>query len=1003
MRSSHFIRPRAGIILMTAISVVLFFLMLPGGQRVLALNGEEALSQYNLRVWQTRDGLPQNTVQAIAQTRDGYLWLGTQEGLVRFDGVRFQIFDRRNTPQMQSNFVRVVLESRHGGLWIATDGGLLHMRDGQFTSYTTRDGLAHNFVFALCETDDGSIWAGTVGGGLNRLSDGKFTHYSTEEGLLADVVVALHAGADGSIWVGTTKGLNRINGERIDSYTTADGLANNRVQAICDDGAGGVWVGTEGGLHHLIDARFKLYTKRERLTDDNIRALYQDGAGTLWIGTTSGGLNRFRESVFDSFTQRDGLSHNYVWSLSGDREGNLWVGTSNGLNRLADAKFTSYTKVHGLPAQGVWSVLEDHTGTVWVGTDSGGLSRLAGESFINYLAREGVPSGGVLSLYEDAAGDIWVGSLGVLLQFRGGRVRRTFTARDGLAGNDVRAICADAEGRLWIGTTGGLNKLEHGRLTRLTTRDGLANDSIRALHFDRAGHLWIATIGGGLDRLRDGVFTNYTTEQGMPSNSIRSIYEDADGTLWIGTNGGLVRLRDNSLTVYTSAEGMSDDTVMGMVEDDTGHFWMASNKGIFRTSKRGLEDFAAGRASKITGQSFGMADGMPSAECNGVSQPSAIKTRDGRLWFATVGGMAVVDPRKLRTNSLPPPVVIEEMLVDDKAVGDVAGRAAARVHLEPGAQRIEFHYTGLSYVAPEHVRFRYQLEGFDQVWIEVGTRRAAYYTNLPPGRYRFQVVAANADGVWNTVSKSIEFEVRPHFFQTRWFYALCVAATLALAWGLYLLRVRRIQRQFALVLAERTRVAREMHDTLIQGVVGASTLLEAVAGVLPQTTSPAYGYLERARDQLRQSLDEARRAVWDLRNPAAQTQDLATALRQTVENLAAGAAAEIEMEQTGRARRLTGARAESLLRVALEAVTNAVTHAGARRIKIQLHFDARSVRLSVGDDGRGFDASQTLASGGDNHHFGLVGMRERAEACGGHLTIESAPGSGTTIIATLPV
>ncbi|MDQ3438728.1 MAG: histidine kinase, partial [Planctomycetota bacterium] len=523
---------------------------------------------------------------------------------------------------------------------------------------------------------------------------------------------------------------------------------------------------------------------------------------------------------------------------------------------------------------------------MWVGTDGGGLSRLDGENFINLPGRGGLLNGGVLSLHEDAAGDLWVGALGALVQIRRARVLRVYTKRDGLSGNSVRAIVGDAGGRLWVGTNDGLNKLENGRLARLTMRDGMSSENVRALHVDRAGDLWIGTIGGGLDLLRDGEFTHYTTAQGMPSNGVRSIFEDKDGTLWIGTDGGLVRLRGGKITAYTSAVGMFDDTVMGVVEDGKGNFWMASNKGIFRTSKRGLEDFAAGRASRITGEVFGTADGMLSAECNGVSQPSAIRARDGRLWFATVSGAAVVDPRRLGAALPPPPVVIENMVVDDEQVKDAAG-----YKLAPGAQRIEFHYTGLSFIAPERVRFRYRLDGFDRDWVEAGTRRAAYYTNLPPGRYRFQVAAANGDGVWNAESKSIEFEVRPHFFQTRWFYALCAAATLALAWGLYLLRVRRIRRQFALVLAERTRVAREMHDTLIQGVVGASTVLEAVSGMLPRTTSPAYGYLERAREQLRQSLDDARRAVWDLRNPAAQTQDLATALRQTVESLAAGASA----------------------------------------------------------------------------------------------------------------
>ena len=997
MRSSHSIRPRAGIFLTTAIAAVLFFLALPGGQRVFALDGKRGLSQYSLSIWQTRDGLPQNTIQTLIQTHDGYIWVGTLEGLVRFDGVRFQTFDRRNTPQMLSNVVRALLESRRGELWIGTNAGLLRLLDGQFTAYTTDEGLSHNFVTVLCETGDGSLWVGTAGGGLDRLRDGKFTHYSTREGLSGDYITALHAGEDGSLWVGTTQGLSISRGGGFESYTTATGLANDRVQALCGDGAGGVWVGTDGGLQRLRDGEFTNYTGRDGLADGDIHALLRDREGSLWVGTSNTGVVRFRHGAFTSLTRSDGLSHNLVWSLCEDREGNMWVGTSNGLNRLADGKFTTYGVATGLPAEGVWSIFEDRAGAVWVGTDGGGLSRLESEKFVDVLPRDARLGGGVLSLYEDRAGDLWVGALGALVQVRRGQVFKVYTAREGLGGNSVRAIVGDSAGRLWVGTNGGLNRLEGGRLTRLTTRNGLSHDNVRALHFDRAGDLWIGTIGGGLDRLRDGEFTHYTTAEGLPSNGVRSIFEDEDGTLWIGTDGGLVRLRDGKVTAFTSAVGMFDDTVMGLIEDGDGNFWMASNKGVFRTSKRGLEDFAAGRAARITGEVFGTADGMLSAECNGVSQPSAIRARDGRLWFATVSGAAVVDPSKLGP-APPPPVVIENMVVDDEEVNDAAGR-----ELAPGAQRIEFHYTGLSFVAPERVRFRYRLEGFDRDWVEAGTRRAAYYTNLPPGRYRFQVAAANGDGVWNTENKSIEFGVRPHFFQTRWFYALCAAATLALAWGLYLLHVRRIRQQFALVLAERTRVAREVHDTLIQGVVGSTTLLDAVSGMFSTSPETARQYLDESRSQLRKSLDEARQAVWNMRRQTPGKGDLATALSGVVQRLTAGTHAEGRFKVRGTPRHLSTACEENLLRVGQEAITNAVNHAGPQLIEVELYYDPQFVQLSVEDDGHGFDLeAQNEMSDGNGHHFGLIGMRERAQKIGGQLIVHSAANEGTRVVARVP-
>ncbi len=796
----HFIRVKTLIILSVAGAFLLSAMVWQ--RAVLAHDQQKAMTQYGHDVWQVEQGLPQNSVQAILQTRDGYLWFGTQEGLARFDGARFTVFDKRNTPAIKHNNIHSLCEGRDGTLWIGTNGGLVRLKDGKFTSFTTQEGLSHDFINSVYEDQQGQLWIGTFGGGLDRFKAGRFTHYTTKEGLANDFVWAIHEGHDGHLWIGTNGGLDCFKEGRFTHYTTKEGLVNDFVWVIHESKDHSLWLGTNGGLSRFKDGQFTTYTKQDGLSHDVVKAIYEGEAGTLWIGTDGGGLNRFAEGKFSSFTAKEGLSNNFVIAIYQDREGSIWLGTyGGGLDRLRDSKFTNYSAKDGLAHDLARAIYESRDGSIWVGTQGGGVSRLKDGRFTNYTTQDGLADNVVMALYEDRAGHMWFGTNGGLSRFKDGRFTN-YSKKDGLSHDFVRAIYEDREGALWVGTRGGgLNRFKDGRFTNYLNQ-GFSSDVVRMIQEDRAGNVWIGN-NNGLTRFKDGQFTTYTTKDGLSHNSVYAVVEDADGTYWVGTyGGGLNRFKDGKFTRYTTKEGLFDDVVFQMLDDGRGNLWMSCNKGIFRVSKQELHDFAAGKINAITSVSYGISDGMSSSECNGSSQPAGWKTRDGRLWFPTIKGVAIIDPTNIEINRLIPPVIVEQVVVDSQAIA-----LPAQTTLPPGKGKFEFYYTGLSFLAPEKVRFKFKLEGFDQDWIDAGTRRIAYYTNLPPGNYRFRVMACNNDGVWNEDGAAFAFYLRPHFYQTYWFYALCVLAAALIGVGIYLLRIRQVkahERELVLLVSERT-------------------------------------------------------------------------------------------------------------------------------------------------------------------------------------------------------
>ena len=774
-----------------------------------ALDPAWAVTQYLVDVWQTDQGLPQNSVQAVLKTRDGYLWLGTQEGLVRFDGVRFTVFDRRNTPEIGHSSILSLCEDRSGALWAGTHGaGLVRLKDGVFTRFGTAEGLLGTSVWSVLEGHDGTLWAGSDGGGVARLVGERFESFTTKDGLTSDLVRVLAEDSEGSLWVGTTGGglTVRRNG-RFVPLTLREGLSSDLVRSVVPAPDGGVWVATSGGgLNRVFDGRVRVYGRADGLPTDQLTALHVDLEGTLWIGTWGEGIVRYRDGVFSTLSSRAGLSNDQIWAFASDREGSLWVGTwVGGLNRLRSGKILTYTTREGLPSDNVRVLLAARDGSVYAGTAGGGVSRLLGGRFRTLSEEDGLSSDQVSALLEDRDGVLWVGTnLAGLNRVDGRRITRLGEA-EGLGHHDVRALCQTRDGAIWVGTVGGgVTRIADGSLTTFTRKDGLPSDRILSLHEDAAGTLWLGTSGGGLTRYRDGAFSVIGPAEGFTGDRILSLASDPSGALWIGTSGGgLGRLKDGRVVMITSRDGLYDDLVQTLLLDGNGNLYMTCNRGVFRAALAELDAFADGKARRVSSVAFGTADGMRSPGCAGGQQPSSARTPDGRLWFPTLKGIAVLDPRRLAVNPEPPPVVIEEVVTDGRV-----SAARGLLELPAGTERLEVHYAALSLLAPERMRFRVKLEGLESELSDVGTRRTAYYTHLPPGRYTFRVTACNADGVWNETGAHVSLRIRPRFVQTPWFWlALSLPAVLAAAAVLRLrvVRARARERELAALVAERTR------------------------------------------------------------------------------------------------------------------------------------------------------------------------------------------------------
>jgi PAS domain S-box-containing protein len=768
--------------------------------------------QFVRDAWTEQQGLPSNSIHKFLKTSDGYLWIGTQEGIARFDGVNFTRWnDRRHYANRNLN-VFALCESRDGSIWFGTRGGLNRLKDGVITNFTEKDGLLSEYIKDVREDLRGVVWIAT-NKGLCSYSNGQFKTHPLVLGQVnkpgeseENDANTLLTRRDGSLWVGTKNGVLSVKEERLTALTTRDGLLSNDISNLYEDHLGNLWISSKGGINLFKNGQLTSFTTADGLLSNDVRAITEDLTGRLWVATDNGVNYRVNGEWF-SYSMQEGLPANEASDIHADAEGSIWIGTdTDGLARLRPARINVLNTHQELQGHRTLALLQARNGSQWIGLGDGrGLGHLRDGKLTIYTTQDGLPDNTVIALHEARDGSLWIGTRLGLGRLRNGRFaswkKLNAPRGDWLLDDHIFSITED---RMWFGTGYGLTYFKNDQFKTYLMSDGLPHNNIRAVLSARDGSLWAATYRGGLSRFQNGRFTNYTTAHGLSVNYLRRLYEDKEGTLWIGTNGGgLNQFKNGKITSFTTAQGLADDQVVQILEDDYGFLWVASLRSIMRYPKKQFEEFAAGKIRMLTPITSGVSEGLPTGGITSGAQPVGIKTPDGKLWFSGGKGLVWLNAKEFKTNTLIPPVFIEQIIVDKK----VLPAPATSVTIPPGSRDLEFHFSCLSMLVPGNVKFKYKLIGFDQDWVDAGTRRTAYYTNIPPGEYQFKVIACNNDGGWNTSGATINLELKPRFYQTTWFFYSAAILLSALIFGGYKWRVRQLVRSEKLLterIEERT-------------------------------------------------------------------------------------------------------------------------------------------------------------------------------------------------------
>lgn len=748
-----------------------------------------AVSQYKIDGWQTEQGLPQNTVQSMYQTRDGLLWVGTGGGLARFDGIRFSTFESSPVPELASRPIFGFMEDSVGALWIGHSRGATRHHDGRFERVFSDEMMEGRRVWAFAEGKDGVIWSATENG-LVRWEKGVINIFKEAEGLPTKRLRTLAFDKDGTLWIGTTGGglVSYAGGQ----FKVLEGFPSLEVRHVIADPAGGIWAATAGaGLVRVDRGAMKAYGVSDGLPTDQLTYLARDESGSLWIGTWGEGVSRMSEGRFSSISTTGGLAGDQIWAIHVDREGSLWAGTwHGGLNRLSNRAFVVFGKPEGLAGDNVRSVIQARNGVIWVATAGGGVNRIEGGKITNITKKDGLPSDEASALFEDRDGAIWVATYtGGVARLKDGRIER-FGPRQGVPNVDTRVIYRDRGDTLWIGTATGLARFD-GKAFKVVKEPGAPLEGITTMLQDRSGTLWIGTPGDGLVRYRNGTFDVLTRKEGLASNWIVALYEDKAGTVWIGTNGeGLSRFRDGKLKSIRQTDGLWDGLAQVILEDRLGFFWMTTNRGFFRVARSELDAFAEGRIPKVTSIGYGPGDALRSTTFAGGVQPAGAVDDNGHLWLPSLKGLVIVDPARLPDQGEPPPVVVRQISVNGKEEP-----AQSEIVLPPEALALSIRYTAGTLLNADRVRFRYRMDGITPDWVDAGKTREATFASLPHGTYQFHVSASLDGKRWRESAQPLSITMTPHFYQSTWFVALATLLTLATAVALFQLRTHQLRRR----------------------------------------------------------------------------------------------------------------------------------------------------------------------------------------------------------------
>lgn len=969
----------------------------------LFLFSQISAAQYRFDSFTTDNGLPQNGTRAIVQTPDGYLWFTTFDGLVRFDGAKFTVFDKNNSPGISSNRFTSLQVEPDGTLFAGTeDGGLTVYRDGAFRTYTTADGLPSNTALGFQNNMRGEFYIST-GGGNSYFREGKFIPVPD-----ADIPnqKRFYPAKSGNLWTYDENGFRQTTTDgREFFYPLKTEFYNDKFSGIelFEDSGGKLWFGDLTGVYCLRDGAVKKYTAADGVPPRMcLRPYFEDGDGSVWFASAmfwmeGVGVVRYKDGRFTSWGKSVGLSSLFVANIFRDREGTIWATGDGGLNRLQKQFIKSYSIADGLIHTEVYPLLETRGGDVYIGTTRG-LSRFRDGVFSGVLSKNAEGDDvSVTALFEDERGRVWVGSGGELFRLENEQTQ-TIKIDDNAT---VWAITDDRAGNVWIGSGKGLLKYRDDRLiARYTVADGLPADDIKAIYEDKRGALWLGTYDG-LVKFENEKFVTLTTRDGLASNRVRAIYETGDGALWIGTyDGGLSRFKDGVFFNFTIENGLFNNGVFQILEDERGNFWISSNRGIYRVKKQELEDFAAGRISKINSVAYGKQDGMRNTECNGGRHPAGIKTTDGKFWFPTQDGVVVVNPNEVSFNPNPPPVEIESVLIERQPVNLKNG-----IELNANRDNLEIRYTGITFIKPEQVKFRYRIEGLDENWTDLGTIREVYFPSLPAGDYDFHVIAANSDGVWNETGARLKIRVNAPFWQKTWFVVLCSIAAIGIVFLIFRLRERELQRrqtvqqEFSRKLLdsqeqERKRIAFELHDSLGQYLLAIKNW--AMFGLNSLTReNPAREYLTEVSETTALALAEVREMTHNLRPYQLERLGLTSTLEYMLKNIKSSSAIRFSCEIENVDGVLPKDAEIVFYRVVQETVNNVIKHSEAASVRVSIKPNAGGLEFVCRDDGRGFDVEAAKKS--RDSGLGLEGINERLKILGGQLEIASEIGKGTLV------